>query len=182
MRKFTKFIYGILAVLIVIAACIFSYFFGVRQGIKNGGLMMSLNDMMYYSEFYEEQYSNADCEGVKEALTDNILMREKYKDIEESFFGRDIYLTEKMFSYTRLSIIENLSGNKKTSREHMDVAIEVCNARNSAIKNRPGNEQASDKNISNSPESINECTAEKLLYLQRKVDEKNPIACLSDKK
>ncbi len=159
MTKKKKIAFGIAALLLVVIACIFSYFYGFRQGIRAGGLTASMAEIMHNSELYAEQLRNANCDGAKKAIHDHLSMIEKYKDIKGSLISGSAYLKDKMLDYARLSIIEKNLGNKQNSEKHMDIAIEVC------------------KDL-----KWKECTEEKLIYFERLIDEKNPIACLSDDK
>lgn len=157
MTKIKKIAFGIVSLLLVGTACIFSWYYGFRQGLRAGGLTASMAEEMHNLELYAEQLRNANCEGAKRAIIDHLSMIEKYKNIEGSLSSGKTYFMDKMLDHTRLSVIENHLGNKQLSEEHMDIALESC------------------KGL-----QWKECTEEKLLYFERRIDEKNPIACLSD--
>lgn len=100
--------------------------------------------------------ANADCEGAKKALLEHLALLEKYKGVKDSLISGTVYCVDKMLDHTRLSRIEKQLGNEAAAKHHMKIAIEACT-------------QCGWKG----------CSEEKLISFSKRLEEKNPIACLS---
>jgi len=154
-----KILFGIIAFLVVATPCITGYLYGFRQGLRAGGVTTSMAEVWLTSEHYGEQLQNANCEGAKDAILKHLSMIEKYRNTEGSIISGAAYYGDKMLDHTRLSLIEARMGNEQAAKKHMTVALEACKGRKWKV-----------------------CSEERLLYFERKIEEKNPIACLSTEK
>ena len=159
MSKSKKALIIISALAVLGTACAISYFWGFRYGIRSGGLMSSMAEMMLADQHMSDQMSNANCEGVRQAINDHLKFLEKYRNVKGSFISETIYYGDKMFAHIRLYRIEKHMGNNEEALKHMERAREACAHR-----------------------KWEDCSKEKLIGFAKRLDEKNPIACLANEK
>ena len=159
MTKRKKILITLAIVTVIVLACILSFMFGFREGIQTGGLTNSTAEFMKINQHMNDQMSNANCEGVKQALNDYMNVLEKYKDVKGSFISDTEYYGDKMLIHVRLARIEKHIGNNAEAQQHMNIAKEAC-----------GHRQWTD------------CSEEKMILFAKKREENNPIACLSNEK
>ena len=113
MSKSKKALIIISALAVLLIACTISYFVGFRYGIRSGGLMSGMAEMMLADQHMSDQMANANCEGVKQAINEHLKLLEKYRNVKGSFISETIYYGDKMFAHVRLSRIENHVGNNE---------------------------------------------------------------------
>ncbi len=159
MKFLGKILIGGSVILLIAVACYACFVHGFKQGIRAGGLTSSMGEVFLFDQHMGDQMANADCEGVKMLLLDHLALIEKYKDAEGSLISRTVYYGDKMLDHTRLSRIEKKLGNETAAKDHMRIAMETCNQRR-----------------------WKDCSEEKLIQFAKKLEEKNPIVCLSDEK
>jgi hypothetical protein len=108
----------------------------------------------------DDQMANANCLALKETLNEYLALLEKYKDFERGFIlSRTAYYGDKMLTHARLARIERKLGNERETENHMKLAAEACKQR-----------------------GWEDCSEEKIVSFTRKIEEKNPIGCLSNPK
>ncbi|MEA3438334.1 MAG: hypothetical protein U9R43_17855 [Thermodesulfobacteriota bacterium] len=159
MSKSKKALIIISALAVLGIACVISYFFGFRYGIRSGGLISSMAEMMLADQHMSDQMANANCEGVRQAINDHLILLKKYRNVKGSFISETIYYGDKMLAHVRLSRIEKHMGNNEEALKHMERAREACANR-----------------------KWEDCSEKKLIWFAKRLDEKNPIACLATKK
>ena len=143
----------ILAVIIFIAG----WGIGFRNGMKAGGMTSSMAEMMLIQNHLTDQLANADCYGLKAAINDYMMIIEKHKDGNSPFITETTYWGDVMITHTRLSRIEKKIGNEASSQQHLQTALKACIKR-----------------------GWKECSEDKLIEFTTRLEEKNPIACLSN--
>ena len=70
-----------LVILLLAIACVSAYFYGFREGIRVGGMTGSMAAFMSSDLAMTGQLSNADCDGLKQAIVDlqkNPIHEQKY--------------------------------------------------------------------------------------------------------
>jgi len=159
MTKGKKILIGVSVTVLFAIGCFASFFYGVRQGTRVGGMAASVAEVWLFHEHMADQLANADCEGAKKVLREHLALIEKYKDVEGSLFFGTMYYADKMLDHTRLSLIEKKLKNDTAAKNHMKIAIEACTQR-----------------------GWKDCSEEKLISFSKRLEEKNPIACLESDK
>jgi hypothetical protein len=159
MTKYKKILIGVSGILLFAVGCYTSFLYGFRQGIRAGGVTSSMAEVWLFHEHMADQMANANCEGAKKALLDHLALIEKYKGVEGGLISSTVYYGDKMLDHTRLSRIEKQLGNETAAKNHMTIAIEACTQR-----------------------GWKDCSEEKLIHFSKRLEEKNPIACLSSAK
>lgn len=158
MKTWEKVLILLSVIAVVVIACFISWSYGFRQGIRTGGLTSSMAELMLLNN-HMEQMTNANCEGVKQAINDYLKVIEKYKDVKDSIVSRTTYYGDQMLGHVRLARIEEHMGNHAEAQKHMATAKEACAQR-----------------------QWKDCSEEKLLWFAKRFEEKNPIACLANEK
>ena len=130
---------------------------GFREGLKAGGISANLYEMVTSSEHMKAQFANADCEGLKNSLEDFLLMVERYRTVDNPLFTETTYYGDLMITHLRLSRIEKKLGNSNEAQSHMLKAQNACLKR-----------------------GFKDCSETKLIDFSKRLEEKNPIACLAD--
>jgi len=154
----TKKILIVVAVIVVVAvAFIVGNLYGFRQGIIAGGMTASMAEFTMNMNHIEDQMANADCAGVKQAISDYLNLVSKYKDKEGSFISSTTYYGDEMLGHTRLSRIERYLKNYDEADKQMKEAIEACKQRN-----------------------WQDCSEDHLIQYSKKLETKHPIACLAN--
>jgi len=146
------------AILLVAIACIISWSYGFRQGIRAGGLTSSMAELTLINQHMANQIENANCEGVRQSINEYLQIIEKYKHVKEGLITETTYHGDRMLGYMRLARIEEYLGNKAEVRKHITAAKEAC------IQYK-----------------WKDCSEEKLVSFMKKLEEKHPIGCLSKK-
>lgn len=160
MTKTKKILVTLSAILAVAIVCVFSWSYGFRQGIRAGGLTSNMAEFMLVEQHMVDQMAKANCEGVKQAINDLLILLEKYRDVKGSFISETIYYGDKMYAHLRLSMIEAHMGNEEAASKHMERAREACTNR-----------------------KWENCSDENLISFAERLEEMSPIACLThDKK
>lgn len=150
-------IYIGLVVLLVAVSSTISCLLGFRSGLRAGGMVSSLAETMLVEQHMKDQMSNANCEGVKQALNDYLKILEKYKNRDGSFLSGTTYYGDKMLIHTRLARIAKKEKNLVEAQKHMAIATEACRER-----------------------GWKDCSEENLVRFSKRLERQNPIACLSD--
>jgi hypothetical protein len=159
MKRWKKILLLLAAILLVAIACIISWSYGFRQGIRAGGVTSSMAELMLGNQHMADQMANANCESVKQAINDYLKLIEKYKNIKDGLITETTYYGDLMLGHIRLARIDGQLGNSAEKTKHMALAKEAC-----AHRKWP------------------DCSEEKLIWFAKRMEEKNPIACLSNKK
>jgi hypothetical protein len=159
MKKWKKVLLLVAGIVLVAIACFVSWSYGFRQGIRAGGLTSSMAEFTLLNQHMTDQMAHANCDGAKQAIIDYLTHLEKYKDVKGSFISDTVYYGDKMLSHVRLSRIEAHIGNHAEAQKHMAIAKEACAQR-----------------------KWNNCSEEMLVSFAKRLEEKNPIACLADEK
>jgi F0F1-type ATP synthase membrane subunit c/vacuolar-type H+-ATPase subunit K len=159
MKRWKKILLLLAAILLVAIACIISWSYGFRQGIRAGGVTSSMAELMLANQHMADQMANANCEGVKEAINDYLKVVEKYKDVKEGLITETTYYGDLMLGHIRLARMEEYLGNGAEAQKHMAIAKEACARRR-----------------------WKECSEDKLFSFAKRLEETNPIGCLSSKK
>ena len=147
------------AIILVAIACIISWSYGFSQGIRAGGLTSSMAELTLINQHMTDQMGNASCEGTKQSINDYLQIIEKYKNVKDGFITETTYYGDKMLGHIRLARIEEYLGNSAEAQKHMAIAKEACTHR-----------------------KWKECSEEKLVSFTKRLEEKYPIGCISDKK
>jgi hypothetical protein len=87
---------------IIAIACMISWSIGFRQGMRGGGLIGSLSELMLLNHHVEDQMTNGTCEGVKQAIEDYLKILDKYRNVKDSFVSDTAYDGERMVAHIRL--------------------------------------------------------------------------------
>jgi hypothetical protein len=136
------------------------WFWGFQRGVRAGNLTAELAEFTLANQHIAEQMANADCLALKESLKEYLVLMERYKDFEHNvILSRTTYYGDKMLTHARLARIERKLGNKKEVENQMKLAVEACKQR-----------------------GWRDCSEEKIIFFTKKIEEKNPIGCLSDSK
>jgi len=160
MEKPKKVIVIILVVVLLGIACAVGYFWGFQEGIRAGHLTAELAEFTLAHQHIADQMSEADCLALKETLKEYLVLLAKYKDFDRGLvLSRIAYYGDKMLTHARLARIEKKLGNEKEAGSQMKLAVEACKHR-----------------------GWRDCSEEKIVSFTRKIEEKNPIGCLSDRK
>jgi hypothetical protein len=156
MKKWKKIllIFGGLA--LVGIACFFSWAYGFREGIKAGGLTSSMAEMMLVNQNMTDQFTNANCEGVEQAINDYLKVLERHKGKDDILVPDTVYYGDLMLGHMRLARIEEHRGNQEETKRHLPIAQEAC-----AHRKWP------------------DCSEEKLRWFSERLEKNNPITCLS---
>jgi hypothetical protein len=157
MTKDKKILISIVLVVLIPGLCVISFIYGFRQGIEAGGLSSSLGEFLVFQQYMDAQMANADCAGAKRAINDYLDLVTKYKDKDSSFIKSTTYYGDKMLGHARLSRIERHLKNYTEADSQMEKAMEACSLRN-----------------------WSDCSEAKLIIYSKKLEEKNPIACLAN--
>jgi hypothetical protein len=157
MKKVTKISIILLIILILAIACAVCWYIGFKQGVRSGGLLIHVAEIMSAEQHISDQFENANCEGVKQAIQDYLYIIEKYKDVDDSILSDTVYYADKMISHLRLFKIEEYMGNKEESVEQMKLACDACMNRN-----------------------WKDCSEDNLISYINRLDEKRSIACLEN--
>jgi len=159
MKTWKKVLLIATGIALVAIACLISWTYGGREGLRAGGLASSMVEFMSLNPHMGDQLANANCEGVKQALNDYLNLLDKYKDMPGSFMSGTVYYGDKMLTHVRLERIEKHMGHHAEAQKHMALAKEACDHR-----------------------KWDNCSEEKLFSFAKRLEEKNPIACLKDEK
>ena len=159
MKGWKKILLVLARIAVVAIACFMSWSYGFREGIRAGGLTSSMAEFTLLNQHMTDQLANANCEGVKQALTDHLKHLDKYKDVKGSFISGTVYFGDKMLTHVRLARIEEHMGLHAEAQKHMDIAKEACAQRN-----------------------WTDCSEERLVSFAKRLEEKYPIACLANEK
>ena len=160
MKKPKKVIIIISVVVMLCIACAIGYFWGFREGIRAGHLTAELAEFTLVHQHIADQIAEADCLALKETLNEYLALLEKYKDFERGLvLSRTAYYGDKMLTHARLARIERKLDNEREAGIQMKLAVEACKQR-----------------------GWQDCSEEKIVSFARKIEEKNPIGCLSDSK
>lgn len=106
--------------------------------------------------YVADQMANGDCNGVKESINKYFAVIEKYNHSQKGSYTESTYYADKMLGHLRLARIEEKQGNLKERSKHLELAKEACIHRHG-----------------------DSCTEEKLILVEKRFEEKHPIACLS---
>jgi hypothetical protein len=159
MKKWKKVLILVSAIAVFGVACVISWSYGFRQGIRAGGLTSSMAELMLANQHMPDQMANASCEGVKQAINDYLKVIEKYKDVKDGIITETTYYGDQMLGHIRLARIEDHLGNHDEKAKHLAIAQEAC----AHLKWK-------------------DCSAEKIISFAQRLEEKNPIACLANEK
>ena len=116
-------------------------------------------ELMLLNNHIEDQMTNADCEGAKQAINDYLKVIEKYKNVKDSLISGTSYYSDQMLYHVRLARIEKHMGNHAEGQKHMDIAKEAC----VQLKRQ-------------------DCSEEKIIWFAKRLEGKHPIACLANEK
>jgi hypothetical protein len=86
-------------------------------------------------------------------------MLEKYRNVKGTLITNTSYYGDKMLCHIRLARIENRLGNHTEEAKHVEMAKEACAQR-----------------------KWTDCSEEKIIWFAKRIEEKNPIACLANEK
>jgi len=160
MKKLTKSLIIIAAVILLIIACAVCYLLGLRQGLRAGHLTAELAEFTLMHQHIDDQMANANCPALKETLNEYLALLEKYKDFEHGLIlSRTAYYGDKILTHARLARIERKLGNEREAENHMKLAVEACK-----------------------DHGWRDCSEDKIVSFTRKIEEENPIGCLSNSK
>ena len=160
MKRWRKILFVLAAIAVAAIGCFMSWSYGFREGMRAGGLTSNLLESALLYQHIADQFANANCEGVRQALYDHLKHLEKYRDVKGSNISMPtVYYGDKMLTHIRLARIEAHMGNPMQAQKHMAIAKEAC-----------------------AHQKWEDCSDEKMISFAKRVEEKNPIACLSNKK
>lgn len=159
MNKWKKILILIAGIVLVAVACLFSWSYGFKQGLKAGGLTSSIAELMLANQHMSDQMINADCEGVKQAINDYLKLTEKYKDKDDVLMTETTYYGDLMLGNIRLARIEKHQGNQEAEKKHLAIAKEACSHR-----------------------KWKDCSEEKIISFAKRLEKNNPITCLPNEK
>lgn len=140
----------------ILAATGTGYYFGFSRGLMAGGLTRSMTDIYLFHEHMTDQMENADCEDLKQALNDYLMLLEKHKNDKEGLVSDTVYYGDNMLTHMRLALISQALNNLSETDLHIRFAIAACKQR-----------------------GWKDCSDAKLFQYVKKRDEKIPIQCLS---
>jgi hypothetical protein len=160
MKLWKKIAFVIAALVVVVVACFLSWSYGFRKGMIAGGITREMAEVGYFLGHMEDQVTNADCEGAKQAISDFLKLLEKYKDIPYGLITTETsYYGDKMLGHIRLARIERQLGNQTEATKQMELAKEACVHR-----------------------KWKDCSEEHMISVTKHRDQKQPIACLANEK
>jgi hypothetical protein len=159
MTKWKKILLILAVFVLVVIACYLSWAYGFREGIRAGGLTSSIAELSLANQHMADQYTNANCEGVKQAINDYLIVLEKYKGKDDILLTETVYFGDLMLGHMRLARIEEHQGNQEAKKKHLAIAQEAC-----ARRKWP------------------DCSEEKLRWFSERMEKNNPITCLSKEK
>lgn len=157
MNKWKNIFIIIAGLALVASACFISWSYGFRQGIKAGGLTSSIAELMLVNSHVEDQFSNANCEGVRQAINDYIKLIEKYKNKDDVLLTETVVYGDLMRGNLRLARIDRHEGKESERAQHLAIARAACAQR-----------------------KWTDCSEEKLLWFSKRTDQNHPIACLGN--
>ena len=160
MKGWKKILFVLAVIAVAAIACFMSWSYGFRKGMRAGGLASNLLESAMLHPYITGQLANANCEGAKQALYDYLKHLEKYRDVKGSIISMPtVYDGDKMLTHIRLARIEEHLGNSMQTQKHMAIAKEAC----AQLK-------------------WEDCSDEKMVSFAERLEEKDPIGCLSNKK
>jgi hypothetical protein len=154
MIKNLKVLGQILALLIIGGAIGFAA--GSRFGFKAGGFTTSSMEYSLSHHQLEVAFSEADCQGVRDALTTYLAIVEKHKDNPNSAFSGTVAYADITLAQNRLARIARKLGDNDLSQKHLQAAIESCG-------------RARWEN----------CSELHILAVSKRLEQENPIKCLA---
>jgi hypothetical protein len=157
MKKWKKILLILGGLALVGIACFFSWAYGFREGIRAGGLTSSMAEMMLINQNMTDQFTNANCEGVEQAINDYLKVLERHKGKDDIFVPDTVYYGDLMLGHIRLARIEGHRGNQEEKNKHVAIAQEACAHR-----------------------KWSDCSEKKLRWFSERLEKNNPISCLSD--
>lgn len=158
MKKWKKILIAVAAVIVVILAYIIGNLNGYRQGVSAGEFTTSMAYFLTATDNMTSQLANANCDGVKESINDYLNQMEKLKNSKNNLIITETsYNHDKMRAHMMLARIEEHLGNNTESAKHISIAQEVCAKR-----------------------KWKDCSEDKLLEFEYRLEKDNPIACLSN--
>jgi hypothetical protein len=159
MRPWKKVIIVLSALAVLGIACVISWTYGFRDGMRAGGIGSSTAELMAADRHMADQLANANCDGTRQAIVDYLETIEKNKGVKNGIITETSYQGDKMLGHMRLALIEKKHGNRTEEALHMAIAREACIAR-----------------------KWGDCSDEKLMMYVSRFEEKNPMVCLNNEK
>jgi len=158
MRKWKTVLFILLGIALVALSFFMGSLIGFQKGFSAAGMTSSTAELWLFHDHLTRQMANADCEGLKNTLNDFLAILDKYKDVEGALVSsKTVYYGDNMFTHGRLALIERKLGNEAAAQEHIKAALEFC-----------------------AKQDWKECSADKIFSTIKRIDQKNPMACLSD--
>jgi len=154
MRKHLKVLGQILALLIIGGAIGFAV--GSRFGFKAGGFTTSTMEYSLSHHQLEVAFSEADCQGVRDALTSYLAIVEKHKDNPNSAFSGTVAYADITLAQARLARIARKLGDKDLAQKHLQAATKSC-----------GRARWKD------------CSEMHILAVSKRLEQEKPIKCLA---
>jgi hypothetical protein len=156
MTKWKNILLLLAGLVLVAAACFLSWAYGFRQGLKAGGLTSSIAELSLANQHMADQFTNASCEGVKQAINDYLKVLEKHRGKDDILLTETIYYGDEMLGHMRLARIEEHQGNREAAKRDLAIAQDACAHR-----------------------KLSDCSEKKLRSFSERLERNNPIACLS---
>ena len=157
MKKSSKFSLIITISALFIFTIIASYKIGVKQGIQYGRTSSSIGGLIRLEQQITEQMENANCDGLKKALINYLVLIENYKEDEDLTIRKYLYHQHKMIANLVIAKIEEREGEGQKALRHLELAKEACVDRN-----------------------WDDCTTERLDQYAKDYIKEHQIACLKN--
>ncbi len=153
-KKSPKVLVQIVALLII--GGIIGFAVGNRIGFKAGGFTTSTMEYSLSHHQLEVAFSEADCQGVRDALMMYLAIVEKHKNNPNSAFSGRVAYADTTLTHARLARVARKLGDNDLTRQHLQAATESC-------------ERA----------RWEDCSEVHILAVSKRLEQGKPIACLA---
>jgi len=146
---------GLTAALLVIGGSI-GFAVGIRMGFKAGGFTASTMEYVLSHQQLQVAFSEADCQGLRDALKAYLAVVEKHKDNRQSAFSGTVAYADMTLTHARLARVARKLGEHDIALQHLQAAAEAC--RKAGWK---------------------DCSEANILSVSERLEQNLPIRCLS---
>ena len=154
-RKKILIVSGLIVALLIIGGSI-GFAIGIHMGFKTGDFTSSTMEYALSHHQLQVAFSEADCQGVRNALKAYLAVVEKHKGNTQSAFSGTVAYADITLAHARLARVARKLGEHDIAQQHIQAAAETC--RKSRWK---------------------DCSENHILSVSRRFEQELPIRCLS---
>ena len=146
---------------VTVAMCLLGlgFYWGYREGLVAGGFSASMAELQLSSDGMALQMNEGTCETVKKTINAHFVFMDKYKGKNELIMPNHTYHADKMLGHMRLFLVERHEGNTIDADKQLKATASAC-------------KQA----------ELKDCSETSVLRMAEKLNERQPMACLSTRK